>query len=113
MQISTTDLVLRTATPTPDNFGQELNGLLTETLGRYFAPIVFPQDGLNVCRFSLIYRDFDANDITARLMKKPFTLNTNTAFDPAVRMANVTSKGSGAIKLPDGPAPCLDNPPCP
>jgi hypothetical protein len=55
---------------------------------------MFPESGDEVCAFSMIYRDNDANDVTARLMRKPFELGAATAFDPAVTMAQVASSGA-------------------
>ena len=70
-------------------------GLLYQGDGEYVAPVVFSTNGQFVCRFSLIYRDNDAdNNITARLHKKPFTLATNTAFGFTVVMAQVASSGA-------------------
>ena len=93
LQISATGLVLRTAPASTDKPGNQQNGLLTDTQGRYFAPVVFPTTGERVCSFAVVYRDNDALNITAKLMKKTFTIGTATAFDPAVTMAQVSSAG--------------------
>jgi hypothetical protein len=93
LQISATGLVLRTSVGSTDEPGAESKGLLTDTQGRYFAPVVFPTSGENVCSFAVIFRDNDALNITAKLKKKPFTLGTDTAFDPPVTMAQVSSSG--------------------
>ena len=93
LQISATGLVLRTTAVTTDEPGNEQAGLLTDTSGRYFGAVMFPTTDERVCSFAVIFRDNDANNITARLMKKPFTFGTNTAFDPPVTMAQVSSAG--------------------
>jgi hypothetical protein len=55
----------------------------------YFAPVVFPRDGETVCRFSMIYRDVNANDtMTATLNRKFIDLN-GPVFDPPTVMARV------------------------
>ena len=95
LQISATGLVLRTTAASTDKPGDEQNGLLTATQGRYFAPVVFPTTGERVCSFAVVYRDNDGdNNITAKLQKKPFTLGTNTGFDPPATMAQVSSVGA-------------------
>ncbi len=94
LQISATGLVLRTDAASTDAPGDEQAGLLTDTQGRYFAPVMFPTTGESVCSFTLVYRDNDALNITAKLMKKPFTIGTPTAFDPPVTMARVSSVGA-------------------
>ena len=95
LQISATGLVLRTASASSDLVGIEDKGLLSGTSGRYFAPVPFP-NGVTVCAFSLIYHDNDGNDVTARLLKKHFTLGAPTAFNLPVVMAEVSSTGASS-----------------
>lgn len=74
--------------------GEEDQGLLQNAQGSYFAPVVFPQAGTRICRFVMIYRDFDVDaNITAKLKRKVIDL-TASAFAPPVLMAQVQSAGS-------------------
>jgi len=75
--------------------GSLANGLLQNAQGSFYAPVVFPTNGLQVCKFSLVYRDDDAqNDITASLLKKNFLPNQPDAFSAAIVMARVRSNGA-------------------
>jgi len=95
LQISAIGFTLRTPTGSSDQIGEEMNGTLFWAGGRYMAPVVFPTDGLQVCSFALIYRDFDADhDVFASLQKKSFRLGTDTALEPTVVMAEVSSSGA-------------------
>jgi len=72
-------------------------GLLQNAQGRYYAAVPFPRSGHNVCRFSLVYRDNDADhDVTARLLKKAVVIGGQTTFDDATVMARVRSAGAAA-----------------
>ncbi len=80
--------------PDVERFGQVINGLLTETKGILYAAVPFTTDGANVCSFTMIYRDNDADkNVVAVLKKKPFTLG-GSAFDPPLNMAAVASTGA-------------------
>ena len=88
IRISATTFALRTASGSTDLVGESGAGLLQNAKGSYFAPVDFPTTG-NVCRFSLVYRDFDTNfQIVARLIKKKIALG-GSAFDPPITMAKV------------------------
>lgn len=89
--ISATSFVPRDAETTP---GDEVQGLLLNAQGRYFAPVVFPESGDQVCSFSLIYRDLDAEgNVVARLKRKPVNLQVS-AFTPPILMAQAASTGA-------------------
>src|SRR5687767_11372305 len=93
INISATALVLRTEAGSADVVGEEGQGLLQNARGTYFAPVVFPAGAGSVCRFSMVYRDFDDNDITARLLKKTYVIG-GSAFTPPVVMATLQTGGS-------------------
>ncbi len=114
IRISATTFVLRTAGGSSDLVGEGGAGLLQNATGSYFASVEFPTTG-RVCRFNLVYRDFDSNfEITARLLKKKIAIG-GTAFDAPVTMATVTTgaatasdamlrKGTSAITEPTTPS---------
>ena len=93
INISATALVLRTEAGSADLVGEEGQGLLQNARGTYFAAVIFPAGGGSVCRFSMVYRDFDSNDITARLLKKTYAIG-GSAFTPPVVMATLQTTGS-------------------
>lgn len=90
LQLSATAFVPRgTATP-----GEAGAGLLQNATGKYYAAVPFPVGGMRVCRFILLYRDFDVDfNITAKLLRKNHNVG-GTAFDPPTVMAQVASTGS-------------------
>jgi len=94
LQISATGLVLRCPCgPDIADNAEEAQGVLKPLRpnARYFTPVVFPIAGQRVCRFSMVYRDVNANDaITATLRRKPAAVGSNAA-DPSIVMATVTS----------------------
>lgn len=68
---------------------------------RYYSSVSFPADGAEVCSFSLIYHDINANDtMIARLLRKTFVLNAGNTFSPPLLMAQVrTAPGtSNAVR---------------
>jgi hypothetical protein len=85
--------------------GLDQNGTLTGAQGEFYAAVPFTTHGHVVCRFTLVYRDFDSDiGITVRLMKKRIRLGDNP-FTPAVVMARVNSGGAafnaGVQQTPD------------
>lgn len=70
-------------------------GVLKQSLGvfvRYYTSVSFPTNGQRVCRFSLIYHDVNASEnITARLLRKNFTVGQGGVFANPVVMATVQS----------------------
>ena len=60
----------------------------------------FPDAGLEVCSFSFVYRDANnADNMTARLLRKPYSVGDNAFAKPTV-MAKVQSSGSqGDIRI--------------
>jgi hypothetical protein len=75
INISATTFVLRTASGSGDLAGEQEAGTLQGATGTYFAPVTFPPNAGRICRFSLVFRDFDeTNNITARLMRKRYTV---------------------------------------
>ncbi|MEJ8572112.1 hypothetical protein [Microbaculum marinum] len=63
---------------------------------RYFAPVVFPASGVNVCEVAMVYRDVnDADTMTASLNRKSFAVGGD-AFVPPVAMATLKS-GPGVV----------------
>ena len=93
IQISATALVLRSDSGT-DSIGTAQNGVLQNARGKFYAPVVFPANGDDICRFSMVYRDFDAEaDITARLLRKPLNVG-GFAFNPPNELASVASFGT-------------------
>lgn len=88
IQISATTFALRTAAGSTDVVGEGGAGLLQNAKGSYFAAVAFPPTG-NVCRFDLVYRDFDTGaQITARLMKKKVAIG-GSAFTAPLTMATL------------------------
>lgn len=114
IRISATSFALRTASGSTDLVGEGGAGLLQNAKGSYFAAVDFPTVG-KVCRFSLVYRDFDSNfQIVARLIKKKIALG-GSAFDPPVTMARIRTgvaaasngvmrKATNVIKEPATPS---------
>ena len=99
LQISATTFVPRTGNDTPDSSqGAAFAGILSGARGFYYAPVDLPA-GSRVCRFSLVYRDFDADsNIQANLLRKGFPAG-GSAFDPPTTMATAQSTGaSDAIR---------------
>ncbi len=91
LQLSATAFVARGVTSSVDDEGA---GMLQNATGQYYSIVPFPVGGMRVCRFSLLYRDFDVNhNITARLLRKNINIG-GTAFTPPVVMAQVASNGS-------------------
>jgi len=71
------------------------NGVLipVDTNLHFFTSVSFPVNGQNVCKFSLLYHDINANDsLTARLVRKSFTLGGDPFSTPVI-MATVSSAG--------------------
>jgi len=90
ISISAATFVPRDLSGSPTLNGETFQGLLLNAKGQYYAPVVFPSAG-NVCRFTLVFRDNDAEqNVTARLRKKGFAAGGN-AFSVPVIMAAVTS----------------------
>lgn len=57
----------------------------------YFAPVVFPKSGMNVCRVSMVYRDVNDNDtMTVSLNRKTYAVGGD-AFQAPVVMAKLKS----------------------
>jgi hypothetical protein len=82
-------------------------GLLDPTGGRtkWIAPLPFQGNG-QVCRFSIVYRDVNAQEtITARLMRKTYALGGSAYVAPTV-MARVVSSPSVAdgVRRTDAPS---------
>lgn len=93
INISATTFVLRTGNPSPDLPGESGNGLLQNAKGKFYAPVILPVAGVKLCRFSMVFRDFDAGTITARLLKKIYTVG-GSAFTPPLVMAKLESAGA-------------------
>jgi hypothetical protein len=95
IQISATSFALRcpcvNEPPASEEVGQANQGTLTSAEGSYYAAVPFPTEGARVCRFSLIYRDNDADSqIVARLYKKRIVLG-QPPFNAPVEMARVVT----------------------
>lgn len=86
--------VLRTSSGSSDLTGESGNGILQNAKGKFYAAVDMPASATNVCRFALVYRDFDVNDITARLLRKSYAVG-GSAFTPSFEMA--LAKSSGAV----------------
>lgn len=96
IQISATAFALRTAAGSSDVAGEGGLGLLQNAKGSYFAAVAFPTTG-NVCRFNLVYRDFDADfQIIARLMKKKIAIGGSAFVAPVVMAALRTGKATAS-----------------
>ena len=94
INISATAFALRTASGSSDVTGEGGNGLLQNATGKYFAPVVFPVNGVNICSFALALRDFDVDfDVSASLLRKSYTLG-GSAFTPPAVLASVGSTGA-------------------
>ena len=93
ISISATTFAFRTGIGGSDLPGEGTNGLLQNAKGKFYAPVIMPVAGVNVCRFNLVFRDFDAGKITARLLKKTYDLG-GSAFTPPVVMAKLESAGA-------------------
>jgi hypothetical protein len=90
LQISSIGFVAHDGSIVNDEVNQ---GVLTNAVGRHYAPVVFPSDG-RVCSFTLIYSDNAADvNITAVLRAKPFTVGENV-FSNALTMAVASSGGA-------------------
>jgi hypothetical protein len=90
LQLSATAFVPRGVFITDD----ENAGMLLNATGQYYSIVPFPVGGMRVCRFSLWYRDNDADhNLTARLLRKRVAVGSN-AFAAPVVMAQVTSTGA-------------------
>jgi len=84
---------------TADVLGEASGGTLTTAAGTFYAPVPFPTDGVTVCKFTLVHRDNDDADITARLMKKKIVIGGNPFVDGVVQMARVqTVGGTSGVK---------------
>ena len=91
INIAAPTFVLRTASASADLVGEAGAALLQNATGKFFAPVEFPVAGVNVCRFSVVYRDFDGDfDITAKLLKKTYVVG-GSAFNAPVTMASLSS----------------------
>jgi hypothetical protein len=91
---SATDFVRRCPCPfnTPDHTEVD-NGVLKtiDTEVHFFRSIDFPVNLQQVCRFTLLYHDVNAQDtLTARLVRKPFVVGENPFSSPEI-MAEVSS----------------------
>jgi hypothetical protein len=91
---SATDFVRRCPCPfdTPDRTEVD-NGVLkvVDPDSRFFTAVSFPVNGQQVCRFSLLYHDVNAQDtLTARLIRKPVVIGGNPFSSPEI-MATVRS----------------------
>lgn len=86
----------------PEPAADAENGVLVTqgTNATYFAAVPFPDTGLEVCSFSFVYRDANnADDMTARLLRKPYSVGDNAFAKPTV-MAKVNSSGNqGDIRI--------------
>jgi hypothetical protein len=82
--------------------GEVSNGVLVTqgTNATYFAAVPFPDTGLDVCSFSLVYRDANNDDdMTARLLRKSYSVGDDAFANPVV-MAKVSSSGKqGDIRI--------------
>jgi hypothetical protein len=90
---SATDFVRRCPCPSGADRTEVENGVLKviDDTSRFFRSISFPVNLQQVCSFSLIYHDINANDtLTARLVRKPFTVDGNPFSRPVI-MATVRS----------------------
>jgi len=95
---SATDFVRRCPCNTAADLTEVSNGVLipVDTNPRYFTSVSFPINGQQVCRFSLVYHDINANDsLTARLVRKTFTIGGAPFSSPEI-MATV-STAAGAL----------------
>jgi hypothetical protein len=99
LQISATSLVRRCPCGSdPTDNAEVTAGVLQskQANARYFYSVIFPRDGETVCRFSMVYRDVNANDtMVARLKRKRFAVGGDAFNAPAV-MATLTSE-SGVV----------------
>jgi hypothetical protein len=91
---SATDFVRRCPCPfdTPDHTEVD-NGVLkvVDPSSRFFTSVSFPVNLQQVCRFSLLYHDRNANDtLIARLVRKPVVVGGNPFGSPEI-MAEVRS----------------------
>lgn len=93
INIPAVSFVLRTAAASGDVAGEGGLGLLQNATGKYYAPVILPLAGAKVCRFSLVYRDFDEANITATLLKKTYVVG-GSAFTAPVVMAALQSVGA-------------------
>lgn len=92
LQLSATAFVPRGVFITDD----ENAGMLLNATGQYYSIVPFPVGGMRMCRFSLIYRDNDADhNITARLLRKNINLG-GSAFNGPVVLAQVASSNASA-----------------
>ncbi len=91
INIAAPAFVLRTASGSSDLVGEGGAGLLQNATGKYYAAVEFPDAGVNVCRFSMVYRDLDTTfNITAKLLKKTYVVG-GSAFTAPVAMATLNS----------------------
>lgn len=93
---SATDFVQRCPCDIEGDHTEVNNGVLVlvDTNLRYFRSIAFPVDGQQVCRFSLIYHDINGNDtLTARLVRKPFTIGGDPFSSPQIMATVRTANG--------------------
>jgi hypothetical protein len=91
--------------------GLAQNGTLTDAEGRYYASVPFTTHGARICRFTLVYRDNDADfQSVAYLYKKRIVVGANPFADPvkiawvgtgkAAASAGVMKKGQPPIAQP-------------
>jgi hypothetical protein len=97
IQISAITFVVRERDPAL-GLGVAQQGVLTDAKGIFYAAVNFPANGQRVCKFSLVYRDNDADSQTlARLLKKKIILG-DVPFTPPVLMAGMnTGIATGAM----------------
>lgn len=97
IQISAITFTVRERDPAL-GLGVAEQGVLTEAPGIFYAAVNFPANGQRVCRFTLVYRDNDADSQTlARLLKKKI-IPGDVPFTPPVLMAGMnTGIAAGAI----------------
>lgn len=94
LSYSATDFVRRCPCPfdTPD-LTEVDNGVLKviNVESHFFRAIAFPVNGQQVCRFSLLYHDINAQDtLIARLVRKPVVVGGDPFLPPQI-MAEVRS----------------------
>ena len=61
ISIPAVSFVLRTGDGSGDRVGEAGNGVLQNATGKYYAPVILPVAGQNICRFNLVYQDNDAD----------------------------------------------------
>jgi hypothetical protein len=78
------------------NRGVELNGMLTQASGEFFAALPSLPDGIRVCGFSATFGDNDAaHDLTATLERRSAIVGSSIDRSPQI-LAKVKSSGANA-----------------